>query len=609
MNAISRTGNIFEDVAIKAPVRVATTANITLSGLQTIDGLLTGDGDRVLVKDQTDGTLDGIYQATDGPWERTRDADGNTNFIQGTLVFVAQGQQNAGTGWQVTCADSPIVIGVSELAFLDQTEVKTATQRTTSATSNVVSTGAKSFAIEAGKDFAINQWLLIYETADPANAMLAKIDSYAGPALGVTVTSVAGSGTHSGWTIVLANSAAAAGMMPPLGTGTVTGPGSSVVNRIPTFADTTGQVLKDSGLIAGTLAGRDALHFGDAGDSTIPQSALSPGAAPLPFIGVQTADNLQLQNDTTNATRDVLVTAGRVRDDADIVNLHLAGAMIKRLDTAWAAGGLSGAPAGACDTGTKGASQTWHLYLIGKLSSAITGVSRTGNVAAIDCAGHGLGVGSTLRVQGVGGGFDVDAVITAASPLTIYYANTGPDIGLSAPSAMAIADGFDILASQSYPSPTMPSGWTAKQCIGSVMTDGSGNIRAFNQVGDTFILNGAVQDRNAALGVATAVTQVLTGVPNGLIVEAFVRAGWNPVAGVALAGILSSLDQADVAPAYTNASLQSGFVNPGQGNGAASGDFRIRTNSSRQIRLRSNSGGETWGVATYGWRDPRRRLF
>jgi hypothetical protein len=49
------------DLAIKAPVRAATTGGgITLSGLQTIDGVALGVGDRVLVKDQTDATTNGL---------------------------------------------------------------------------------------------------------------------------------------------------------------------------------------------------------------------------------------------------------------------------------------------------------------------------------------------------------------------------------------------------------------------------------------------------------------------------------------------------------------------------------------------------------------------
>ena len=40
-------------VAVKAPCRVATTANITLSGTQTVDGVALAVRDRVLVKNQT----------------------------------------------------------------------------------------------------------------------------------------------------------------------------------------------------------------------------------------------------------------------------------------------------------------------------------------------------------------------------------------------------------------------------------------------------------------------------------------------------------------------------------------------------------------------------
>ena len=59
-------------VALKAPCALATTANITLSGEQTIDGTLT-DESRVLVKDQTDLTANGIYKSDTGAWTREPD--------------------------------------------------------------------------------------------------------------------------------------------------------------------------------------------------------------------------------------------------------------------------------------------------------------------------------------------------------------------------------------------------------------------------------------------------------------------------------------------------------------------------------------------------------
>ena len=58
---------------VKAHCRVATTANISLSGLQTIDGVSLIEGDRVLVKNQTAGANNGIYDVSSGAWTRATD--------------------------------------------------------------------------------------------------------------------------------------------------------------------------------------------------------------------------------------------------------------------------------------------------------------------------------------------------------------------------------------------------------------------------------------------------------------------------------------------------------------------------------------------------------
>lgn len=257
---ISRTGNIFEDVAIKAAVRLASTvANLTLSGLQTIDGVAGADGDRVLLTAQTDPTENGIWQTTTGPWQRTADGRQNTDFIDGTLVPVARGDVHSGTLFMLQIAASPAVIGTTALVFNPQTDIVNGRQTATSASSIAIGIGARTFAIEAGKDFAADEYVLVYQTSDPDNAMLGKITSYAGGSLAMLSVAAGGAGTHTDWTLVLANSPASAGRVPPIGTGNVSGPGSSIAGRIATYADTTGKVLVDSGVSPGTLAGRSSL--------------------------------------------------------------------------------------------------------------------------------------------------------------------------------------------------------------------------------------------------------------------------------------------------------------------------------------------------------------
>ena len=101
-------------LAWKAPVDVATTTNITLSGLQTIDGYTTLSGDRVLVKNQTTQANNGIYVASSGAWTRSTDMDAWSE-VPGSIVFVDNGGQ-AGTGWYCTSPKTG-TIGVTAINF------------------------------------------------------------------------------------------------------------------------------------------------------------------------------------------------------------------------------------------------------------------------------------------------------------------------------------------------------------------------------------------------------------------------------------------------------------------------------------------------------------
>jgi hypothetical protein len=101
---------------VKASVRAATTANITLSGTQTIDGVAVIAGDRVLVKDQSTASANGIYVVAASTWSRSTDADTDAEVHAGMFTFVEEGTTNADTGW-VLSTNNPIVVGSTSLAF------------------------------------------------------------------------------------------------------------------------------------------------------------------------------------------------------------------------------------------------------------------------------------------------------------------------------------------------------------------------------------------------------------------------------------------------------------------------------------------------------------
>lgn len=99
----------------KDPVRACTTANITLSGAQTIDGVSLVAGDRVLVRAQTDAKTNGIYVVASGAWTRATDADSAAELLN-AAVFASQGTQYADTAW--VCTTDSISIGTSNITFV-----------------------------------------------------------------------------------------------------------------------------------------------------------------------------------------------------------------------------------------------------------------------------------------------------------------------------------------------------------------------------------------------------------------------------------------------------------------------------------------------------------
>ncbi|BBP61219.1 phage tail protein [Pseudomonas sp. St316] len=105
----------------KQSVRVATTANIVLSGAQAIDGVAVIAGNRVLVKSQTLAKDNGIYVVANGAWVRAKDADASAEVTSGLIVSVEEGATLANTIWQLI-TDGLIVLGTTALAFQNITQ-------------------------------------------------------------------------------------------------------------------------------------------------------------------------------------------------------------------------------------------------------------------------------------------------------------------------------------------------------------------------------------------------------------------------------------------------------------------------------------------------------
>ena len=104
---------------VKDSVRAATTGNITIASDlnvgDSIDGVTLADGDRVLVKNQTTGSENGIYVAGASP-ARATDFDENSEVTAGAFFFVEEGSTNADSGFIIS-TDDDITVGSTSITF------------------------------------------------------------------------------------------------------------------------------------------------------------------------------------------------------------------------------------------------------------------------------------------------------------------------------------------------------------------------------------------------------------------------------------------------------------------------------------------------------------
>lgn len=102
----------------KVIVKVASTTNISLSGLQIIDGVQLLENDRILIKNQTNAIENGIYNASGVAWTRAEDFIQNTS-ASGSTVYVSLGTDNGTKTFICTNSLGSDIIGVDNLTFIN----------------------------------------------------------------------------------------------------------------------------------------------------------------------------------------------------------------------------------------------------------------------------------------------------------------------------------------------------------------------------------------------------------------------------------------------------------------------------------------------------------
>ena len=105
-----------EGLDVKDSVKVATTANITLSGTQTIDGVAVSADERVLVKNQSTASQNGLYLCKAGSWVRTDDLAAGVDAA-GMFTFIEQGSTNGDQGFVCTSNKGSAVVGTNNLSY------------------------------------------------------------------------------------------------------------------------------------------------------------------------------------------------------------------------------------------------------------------------------------------------------------------------------------------------------------------------------------------------------------------------------------------------------------------------------------------------------------
>lgn len=277
-------------LTVKGSVRVASTTNITIASPgATIDGVSMNSGDRVLLKDQSTGSQNGIYlwNGAASAMTRTTDADTSVEFPSGVFVFVEEGTTNADSGWVLT-TNNPITLGTTALTFAQFSgagQITAGTGMTKSG--NTLNVGAGTGLTANADDIALTGQALALHNLG-TNGVIARTGS--GTVAGRTITGTSnrltvtnGDGVSGNPTLDISTSYVGQATITTLGT---VGTGTWQATAIAVAYGGTGltSVAKGSVLVANTVNVISALDGGGSSDGILGYDAANDTIAWLTAI-------------------------------------------------------------------------------------------------------------------------------------------------------------------------------------------------------------------------------------------------------------------------------------------------------------------------------------
>ena len=364
-------------ISWKNPVTAATTANITLSGTQTVDTVALVAGNTVLVKNQTDNTKNGIYQVNAGAWTY---ATGSTTWSQyvSAVVFIEYGSQG-GTAWYCTALPGG-TLGTTAMTWSNFTVSSsysagtglTLTAGVFSITNTAVTAGAYGSASSV-PTYTVNaqgQLTLATNTSIAINANQITSGTIASSLISGSYTGITGVGTLTGGTWNANTIGVAYG-----GTGATTlsgylfGNGTSAVTASTTIPTTA---------LSGTITNAQLAN------STI--SGVSLGGS---LANLTAGTNITFSSGTTyNGSAAITINA------AGFTQVYPSAGIANSTGTAW---GTSYSTTGSGTVVALATSPTFTTPILGTPSSG-TLTSCTGLPVGTGISGLGTGVATALAV-------------------------------------------------------------------------------------------------------------------------------------------------------------------------------------------------------------------